>query len=575
MSVRPGVTEQRATLFGMSGQAAEDRAGAGELELSSEQWRMLLRATRMVVADLDLTSVLRNIVECAVELVDADYGALGVIAADGSGLEEFVHVGMRPEHVHAIGHLPEGKGLLGVLIEAPHVVRLDELASHERSVGFPDGHPPMGAFLGVPVRVGDEIFGNLYLTRTSTRAFEDADEEIVVALASAAGVAVEKARLYTESRRRGDWLEATAEITRLLLASGDASLDLIVQNVRRLADADLTTLVVPSREGSLRVVAADGAHAEELEGALYPYEGTLTELVLNSGQAVRVEDAQDTSAYGGRTLYVAERFVLGPVMVVPLLGAESTRGALVVARDRSRPPFLGADLEMATAFASHASIALELAEGKALQQQMALLEDRARIGRDLHDHVIQQVFAAGLSVQAVASTLGPGPQSEALERVVDSLDEAIKQVRAAIFQMRTARQTGLQSAVVSVCEELQPTLGFTPRMQFEGAVDSLTDAELARDGMAVVREALTNVAKHAGAARATVRVGVDGRHLTISVGDDGRGIPKRGRRSGLDNLRRRAEERGGSLELTMDPQLGGARLAWSVPLPALSRLRDV
>jgi GAF domain-containing protein len=198
--------------------------------------------------------------------VGAEYGALGVVAPEGIGLQEFIHVGMDRSTVEEIGHLPEGKGLLGLLIEEPHAIRLDDLAAHERSVGFPPGHPPMRGFLGVPVRVRDEVFGNLYLTRDDGVCFSAQDEEIVEALAATAGVAIENARLYADSQHRAEWLTASADVTRRVLAGDEGALRMIAQTVRSLADADLVTLVLP-QEGDLLVAVAEGAESGSLEGS--------------------------------------------------------------------------------------------------------------------------------------------------------------------------------------------------------------------------------------------------------------------------------------------------------------------
>ncbi len=221
-----------------------ERAG----DVKDAQWRLggLLAANRSIVADLDLSTVLRRIVDAAVGLAHAQYGALGVVSPEGIGLDQFIHVGMDAATVTSIGHLPEGKGLLGLLIEQPQAIRLDDLAAHERSVGFPEGHPPMRGFLGVPVRVREEVFGNLYLTRNDGETFTAQDEEIVEALAATAGVAIENARLFAESEHRQDWLAASADITRRVLAGDQGALQLITRSVRNLADADLATLVMPA-----------------------------------------------------------------------------------------------------------------------------------------------------------------------------------------------------------------------------------------------------------------------------------------------------------------------------------------
>ncbi len=525
----------------------------------------LLRANRAIASDLDVSSVLRSIIEAAVGLVHAEYGALGVIAPEGVGLEAFVHVGMDQSTVESIGHLPEGKGLLGLLIEQPHAIRLEDLSRHERSVGFPEGHPPMRAFLGVPIKVRDEVFGNLYLTRDDGLTFSEQDEEIVQALAAHAGIAIENARLFAESQKRQDWLAASADVTNRVLAGDEGSLHLIARSVLSLADADLATMVLPEG-GQLVVAVAEGREATDLGGTRYLREGTLSDLVMETGKPVRLASAEETAQVGGRTIYLAGMVQVGPVMVLPLMCRGDVRGTLVVCRDPGRRPFAQVDMEMATSFASHASTALELAEARRDQQRVLLLEDRARIARDLHDHVIQQLFAAGLMVQATATHLDAERDVAVLSGVISALDEAIKQIRVSIFQLQPSSTTGLRSAVLGVVGEVRPVLGLDPRLDLDGPLDSLSSDDLVGDVTAVVREALTNVAKHADATAAQLSIHATTSHLTVTISDDGRGMSDTTRRSGLENLRRRAEDRHGSMVVAEPPELGGTTLVWTVPI---------
>jgi signal transduction histidine kinase len=540
---------------------------AQDVKGAQSRLRGLLEANRTIVADLDLAAVLRRIVESAVELVQAQYGALGVISGEGVGLEEFIHVGLDPDTVAAIGHLPEGKGLLGLLIEQPAAIRLADLSQHARSVGFPENHPPMKSFLGVPVRVRDEVFGNLYLTRPDDRGFTAEDEELVQALAATAGIAIENARLFQESEHRQAWLAASTDVTQRLLAGDEGSFDLIARSVQRLAEADLTTIVVPDGEpAQLRVVAADGPQAAPFVNSRYALAGTLSEWVIKTGNGVRLANAEDTDSVEGRTIYLADRVRIGPVMVLPLLGSHQVRGSLVVARSPHRRPFSRADEEMATTFATHASVALELADARRDQQRVLILEDRARIARDLHDHVVQQLFASGLMIQATAGHLTEERDAAALQSVVDALDDAIRQIRNLIFQLRPPNSRGLRSDILDVVAEVRPVLRCNPRIDFDGPVDSVSREDVAVDVTAVVREALTNVGKHADAASVVVTVHATTSQLTVTVSDDGQGMGESDRRSGLDNMRRRAEERNGSMALAEIPDLGGTTLVWSVPL---------
>lgn len=533
-------------------------------DVAEDRLRALLAANRTIVADLDLAVVLRRIVESAVRLVGADYGALGVVGTDGA-LEEFVHVGMSEEAVRTIGHLPEGRGLLGLVIEKRQAIRVDDVGAHESSVGFPPGHPAMGAFLGVPVRVREEDYGNLYLTRSAGDRFSTHDEDLVQALAATAGVAIQNARLFEEARLRQRWLTASTEVTRRVLASDEGALRLIARSVHSLADADLTTVVLPV-DSELRVAVAEGRDAAGIEDTRYAASGTLSEHVLQTGKPVRLADAEDTASVDGRTIYLSGQVRVGPVMVLPLLGRSAVRGTLVVMRDPSRRPFGQVDAEMATTFASHASVALELAEARHNQQRVLLLEDRARIARDLHDHVIQQVFAAGLVVQATAARVHDPASVTALEQVVDHLDDAIKQIRVSIFQLQPPLPGGLRAAVMDVVAELQPALGTAPRVELDGPLDSVATADLVSDVTAVVREGLSNVARHALATTVQLSIFATTTRLTVTISDDGSGLGDGSRRSGLDNMRRRAEDRNGSMAIAEVPDLGGTTLVWTVPI---------
>jgi signal transduction histidine kinase len=528
------------------------------------QLRALLEANRAIVTDLALARVLRRLVERAVDLVGADYGALAVVG-DDRRLEEFVHVGMDEAAVEAIGHLPEGKGLLGLVIERQEAVRVADLTAHPESVGFPDGHPPMGAFLGVPIRVRDEAYGDLYLTRRAVEPFTRQDEEVVQALAASAGIAIENARLFEEGRVRMDWLAASTEVTRRVLAGDEGALRLIARSVHTIARADLTTVVLPV-DSELRVAVAEGRDAAGIEEARYAATGTLSEHVIRTGKPVRLADADDTSSVGGRTIYLAGQVHVGPVMVLPLLGREKVRGTLVVMRGRGRPPFTVVDAEMATTYANHASVALELAEARRDAQRVLLLEDRARIARDLHDHVIQQVFAAGLVVQATASRLDDPAAETAHDEAVGNLDEAIKQIRVSIFQLQPPVPGGLRAAVMDVVADVQPGLGLEPRLDLDGPLDSVATADLVGDVTAVVREGLVNVARHARASTVVLSIHATTARLTVTISDDGVGVGDAGRRSGLDNMRQRAESRNGSMVIAEVPDLGGTTLVWTVPI---------
>jgi signal transduction histidine kinase len=537
--------------------------------------RGLLRANQSIVGNLALPELLRQIVEAACELTNARYGALGVIDPVGGGLEQFINVGFDEATVAIIGHLPEGKGLLGAVIDDARPIRLQAMHDDPRSVGFPDHHPPMNSFLGVPIRVRDVVFGNLYLTERKDGDFSAEDEELAAALAATAGVAIANARLYEQARRRQDWLQASTEVTQQLLsAEGEEPLRLIARQARLIADADVVTFVLPTSDGQRLIVeVAAGEGADELTALTSPIENTLVGLAFETGQPVLVGDVADDPKYA---VHLSEVLAVGPVMVVPLGAETRTRGALVIGRLRGRPGFADADLEMATTFANHAAIALELADARTDQQRIVLLEDRDRIARDLHDHVIQRLFAIGLTVQSVASALGADERTNRLDRVVSDIDETIRQTRTAIFQLRgpLGPEVGtVRTRLLAVIAEVSPLLDFDPEVRFSGPIDSVVPEDVVDDLIAVLREGLTNAARHASASRVEIDITATSGRLTTSIVDDGVGVGSAERRSGLANLRQRAEHHGGSFQILVadvrptQSDHEGTRLQWTIPLP--------
>ena len=541
---------------------------AGQILSAQHRIQRLLEANRTIVSELSLPAVLRQIVESARQTAGARYAALGVIGSDGL-LEEFIHVGMDDTTVAAIGDLPKGRGLLGALIEHPEPIRLPSITDDSRSAGFPPGHPPMTTFLGVPIRNRDQIFGNLYLTnRLDGNEFTAEDEELISALAATASIAIENARLYEESRQRQEWLRASGEISRNLLLSEDTDIDTlrrIAVSVKRLAAADVVSVVLPllSGDGELEVVMAVGIGQEDLSGLRYPPADTIAWHAMHEGRGLIVQDVDRQS---GVFLHLRQAVPVTQVMAVPLIGESGARGALIAGRIGRHTTFTAADLDMAETFAGQATIALELADARAAQQQLAALEDRDRIARDLHDHVIQRLFAVGLSLQGMAAKANESAIRERLAQAVEELDETISQIRTTIFDLHdTIPDNRLRSRVKAVVEELEPVLGVQLELTWSGPLDTLVDSSLITDVEAVVREALTNVARHAQASTLRVTIGADTDQLTVDVSDDGVGLRDNRRRSGLANLRNRADSRGGTLTLENQEQ-GGLRLRWSIPL---------
>jgi two-component system, NarL family, sensor histidine kinase DevS len=525
--------------------------------------RGLLRAIETVTSDLALEQVLRNVVEAARDLAGAQYGALGVIGDDG-GLEQFIPVGIDDDTAARIGHLIEGKGLLGAVITAdPRPIRLEDMADDDRSASFPAEQPPMESFLGVPIKVRSEVYGNLYLANNANGRFSAEDEELVLALALAAGTAISNARLYQESRLQQRWLEASAEISaQLLVSAGEDPLQMIARRAIDIADADLVSLgLLTADRSSFVIEVAFGEHSEELVGRRFALAGTLAGQVVDDGTPVQVSSASDGD---GPPSHLASVMECGPLMAVPLQGSGRPRGVLTLMRHRDRRNFSETDLVMAASFASHASIALELADSRAAEQKLVLLEDRDRIAMDLHDHVIQELFAIGLSLEGMAAQASDST-AERLRQRVDDLDRTIRRIRTSIFELRgnwTSTPGGMRQQVLEVASDLTAPLGFAPHVAFSGLVDFITEAKLAGDTTACIREMLSNVARHARATSTTIDVQRRGEELVITVTDDGIGPPVAPtRRSGTANLVARAEKHGGSFEMTTASS-GGTIATW-------------
>ncbi|SDI08719.1 Histidine kinase [Sinosporangium album] len=524
----------------------------------------LLEAVVLVGSDLDLPTVLRRMVEAATKLVDARYGALGVIG-DGGTLVEFIPVGLTEEEIAGIAHWPHGKGLLGLLIKDPRPLRLSDIADHPESYGFPPGHPPMRAFLGVPIRVRDEVFGNLYLTeKVGGGAFEEEDEAIVSALATAAGIAIENARLYEESRRRETWLQISSELTTGLLSGTDVRrvLALMALRTREMTDADTVTIGFP-HGGTLRVEIADGLGESALRGREAPIEGTLPGEALRTG---RSQTCADISGRAADTPLVAD-LPLGSALAVPLAAGQRVQGVLGLAKHAGRPPFTEADIRMVETLAGQAGVALELAEARKDAERLHLLEDRDRIAKDLHDVVIQRLFAVAMTLMSTVRLVDDATASPRLQHAVDELDETIRQIRSTIFALQTPRDgaaPGVRAQIMELVESSRGHLGFMPGVRMEGPVDTTVPDEIADQLLAVLREALSNVVRHARAGRVDVLVEAAG-ELLLRVQDDGVGLRAGGHRSGLRNLQDRAERLGGRFSVE-SPEAGGTVLEWVVPL---------
>jgi signal transduction histidine kinase len=480
-----------------------------------------------------------------------------------------VPVGLDESEIAKIHHWPEGRGLLGELITNPRPLRLPSLAADPRSSGFPDGHPPMITFLGTPIRIRDEVYGNLYLTEKKNGAeFGEEDQALLVALASAAGVAIENARLYAEARRQQQWLRANAEVTQRLLSEEDPRdvLALVTRQALEMSGADLVALALPvGGRDQLVIEHAVGAGADEALGVVLPVKGSASGLVMTDGKPLAVEDF----SHDERVAPAArEHLHLGPAVLVPLGPAGNVRGVLTAGRQPGSMPLSPPAVEMLITFAAQAGIGLELAEHRKDVARLALFEDRDRIARDLHDLVIQRLFATGMSLQGSAGLIADQEAANRVRLAVDALDETIRDIRSAIFTLQSrpqAGQDGTRAKVLAIVDEMTGFLGFTPTLRMDERLDALVPGEIAEHMLAALREALSNAARHSGADRVEVTISASP-DLALTVRDNGGGIENTARRSGLSNLADRASQLDGTFSADRADG-GGTELEWRVPLP--------
>ncbi|WP_457205776.1 GAF domain-containing protein [Nocardioides sp. P5_C9_2] len=505
----------------------------------------LLDAVSAISSDLDLGSVLTRIVTAATELTGARYGALGVIGADGR-LVEFVTTGVDEATRALIGDLPHGGGILGVIIEDPSGLRLADLTTHPGFVGFPANHPPMTTFLGMPVRIRGTVYGNLYLTeKRDGQQFTEEDEQLLQALARTTGLVIDNARTYGLSERRRRWLEATAELGVALgpPVHPDRRLARIVEIARTVSGARATALLAPDPADD--TVAADAADADLLR--------ELSDLVRSGPDLDETAPPLLLSLDGVDAVVIPVRAHLAPVI------------ALAALFESSSPLHEAGERELLATFADQAALALDRGQAIADRQQLAVLSDRERIARDLHDVVIQRLFATGLQLQGVAAMAVSGDVASRLDEAVSGLDDTIKAIRGTIFELQDGHRPSLRADIHRLVGEYAPALGHQPVVRTSGPLDTAVPTPVAAQLLPVLREAVSNVARHAFSRRTVVEVDVDPLELVLTVVDDGVGLPEDPTESGLSNARRRAGDLGGTLEVRpRSPR--GTTLVWRVPL---------
>ena len=517
----------------------------------SRDAQALLDAVAAMSSDLELGNVLHRIVVSACDLTSARYGALGVIGEDDR-LSEFITHGLDDAGRAAIGDPPHGRGILGLLIRYPTALRLPRLQDHEASYGFPPNHPPMTSFLGVPVLIRGTVFGNLYLTeKEGGDPFTEQDQVLVGALASAAGVVIQNARAYALSEHQRAWLEATARLNDALRPGAEVAeaLGLVAVAARVVTQAAAVGVLHQSEAGVLQLVSREGRAAADLEAVLDGLAGPLAE-------AERGERPHPVPLGGDRT-----------AVVVPVRAEVFGSAVLVLLLDRGAhaPTLETARLDLISSFADQAGLALDRSRALADREQLAIVSDRDRIARDLHDLVIQRLFATGLQLQGVRGHVSSPVVGERIDSAVADLDATIRDIRSTIFALQQPLGDGLRSRLAALVREYAEVLGFLPALRIQGPVDTAVPPQVAEHLLAVVREGLSNTARHARARSVVIELLTHHDQVVLRLRDDGTGLPEGRAESGLANLRRRASETGGTLTLT-SAEPSGTLLEWQAPL---------
>ena len=535
---------------------------------------VLLEAGLTLASELSLPVVLQRIVDLAAQITDARYGALGVIGEEGE-LIEFITTGISAQQRRAIGPLPRGRGVLGLLIHEPRPIRITNIADHPKSVGFPAHHPAMHSFLGAPVRAMGKVFGNIYLAeKRGAATFSRDDEESLVILATQAGVAIANATLYAEMHVRERWLDALREITSEILVGSDAESQLsgIAEHARDLAGADSATILTTSATpGQLVVGAAVGANAAQVRGQSVPSANSLSGEVMRSGQPLLTDDA---AGHSGSYQPVLRRGRVGPAIFVPLRVRGRATGTLMVANRKGGRRFDQRTVRLVETFADQASVAMEYAGAQARIRRLGLMEERERIAKELHDGVIQSLFAVGMGLQGTALMTGSSEQAGRIEGAVGELDKVIRDLRNYIFGLRPGilADRQLDDALRVLGEEVQARWGAKVVVD----VDPELAASLSSRSHEIVqltREALSNVVRHANAKHSKVQLVRTGRNAVLVIEDDGSGFDARRsfNGNGLRNMRERASSLGGALKISSNGR--GTSLRVMFPLPGNRAVR--
>ncbi|MBR8744035.1 GAF domain-containing protein [Nocardiopsis sp. MG754419] len=557
----------------------EVRSRLTEISRKQERIHTLLEAVISIGEGLELDPLLLRIAETATRLVNARYGALGVIGPDGN-MSRFIPVGLAPEEISSIAHWPKGEGILGLLIKEPEPLRLRDVRAHPESRGFPEGHPPMHTFLGVPIRIRNQVFGNLYMTnKIDGSEFTGDDELLLRALATAAGTAIENAQLFAQTQSRETWLDASGQITTRLLsgAAPEEVLRLVARRARLMAQADIAVIAMPGEDPETLTVRVWDRHEDQSDALATGVRGatltraadTLLGRVYLSGSPL----STDVSAFEHLGVGFLTRMGVGPVLVLPFGPSDGARGVLILARDQEREAFQSGWSNMLSPFADQAAVALELAEARLDSERLSVLEDRDRIARDLHDTVIQRLYATAITLMGTVRRIDDATSAKRVQGAVDDLDDTIRQIRSTIFALQSSPDddaSWLRSRVLELVNTAAETLGFSPRLLTQGPVDNAVDEHVGEHLVAVLRELLSNVTRHAQATSVDVELSVDTGEVVLRVTDDGRGVPQGVTRSGLRNLASRAQELDGAMTVVSGPGEGTV-VEWSAPVQRSER----
>ena len=512
----------------------------GSAVLCSAKHPDVMSAVLELVSELRPADVIRRIARTAPMLLDASCGAVAVLGPDDRVVELVEHEGGSASPP------------------------LSQLIGGTAPLGFLGTHP---CALGVPIRSRRGLRANLYIAgRTDRAEFTDADEDLLSSFACVAGAVIDNAQLYEEGQQRELWVALQSQIATMLLAGVDMEdvLDVVARGARDLTEADSSTVLLYDGASSLTVRAADGQSVRLLVGDTFPADVTISGSIVKSGESLLLSDFSTAEATGEPLLCVGG---IGQAIFVPLVAGGGIAGTLAVGRRAGRAPLSQTDIWLLESFASQVSVVLEYGRARAEIERLAVVEDQERIARDLHDTVIQQLFATGMSLQATAHRMVDAPAAQRVQQSVDVLDHVIRDIRAAVFALGSPvrRKGGMRATVQELAAQLSEASGLRPELHFDGPIDTAIGPGAEQHVLATLREALSNVNRHASASRVDVFLQV-GPDIVVRVVDNGIGLDPRGiPGNGLANLKARAEALGGTMSTAGEPG-GGTALEWRVPL---------